>query len=103
MRCSRRAESTVTSNLPLTAVVWLAAYAYGQLRRNAALPLSNAFSDFSSWYVVTPRGVMLPTQLRCRFRIATARGLLIVTLPPSMNCPPPLEASHSSESQVRPS
>src|SRR5206468_12858170 len=34
---------TVTANLPLTGVVWLAEQAYGQLRMNAALPESNAF------------------------------------------------------------
>src|SRR5215207_510174 len=94
---------TVTSNLPLTGVSWFAEYAYGQLRRKAALPLANALRASSSWYDVTPRGVMVPTQLRWRFSIATAFGLSIVASPPSMRFSPPDEASHSSALQVSPS
>src|SRR5690349_6802160 len=95
--------STVTSNLPLTGVVWFAAYAYGQLRMNAALPEANALRAPSSSYDVTPRGEMLPTQPRNMFRVAIAFGLLIDALPLSMKWPPPDDASHSSESHVRPS
>src|SRR5256714_14867911 len=94
---------TVTLNFPSTGVPLLAEYAYGQLRMKAALPASKAFRASSSWYEVTPRGVMLPTQPRTVFRIEIAFALLIVTLPLSMMLPPPLEAIHSRASQVRPS
>ena len=69
----------------------------------AALPASNAFRASSSWYEVTPRGVMFPIQPRTVFRMLIAFELSIVTLPLSMKLPPPLEAIHSRESQVRPS
>src|SRR5262245_21733594 len=41
--------SVVTSNLPLTGPVWPIAYAYGQLRMNAALPAVKACSASPSW------------------------------------------------------
>src|SRR5438270_7919043 len=46
---------------------------------------------------------MVPIQPLTVFRIATACGLLTVHLPFSTIIPPPLEASHSSASHVRPS
>ena len=96
----------MTLNLPTTFDCFGSAaieYAYGQLRMNAALPLTNAVCASPSWYEVTPRGVVTPMFARNRSRIAAAFGLLIVTLPLSMNWPPPEEASHSSASQVSPS
>ena len=70
---------------------------------NAALPVTNAVCASPSWYDVTPRGVVTPMFFWNRVRIAAACGLLIVTLPPLMNWPPPEEAIHSSASHVSPS
>src|SRR5437763_5722351 len=95
--------STVTLNLPFTGVVWLAEYAYGQFRMNIASPAANTLRAPSSSNEVTPRGVILPTCWRIASRIWAAVLLLIVTLPLSMKWPPPVEATHSSASQVRPS
>jgi hypothetical protein len=65
--------------------------------------LSNACSVWSSWYVVTPCGVVLPIWARIESRTARALALLMVTLPLSMMWPPPADAIHSSVLQVSPS
>ena len=70
---------------------------------NAALPSTNAVCASPSWYVVTSRGVVLPIWEANRSRTAAPFGLLIVTLPSSMNPPAPADSYHSSASQVRPS
>src|SRR5512132_530486 len=63
----------------------------------------NAVCVSPSWYDVTPRGVVTPMFWRNRSRTAAAFELLIVAFPPSTKWPPPDDAMHSSESQVRPS
>ena len=96
---------TVTLNLPFTfePVVAPMPYWYGQFRAKAAFPSSNACSVWSSWYEVTPRGVVLPIWARIASRIVRAFALLMVALPPEMSVPPPAEAIHSSALQVSPS
>src|SRR3954454_5190478 len=98
--------SVVTLNFPTTFDCFGSApseYAYGQFRMNAALPARKAVCASPSWYDVTPRGVIFPIPARNESSTAAALGLLIVTLPLSMKWPAPEEASHSRESQVRPS
>src|SRR5436305_1530103 len=97
--------SGATLNLPFTFEPAVAPipYWYGQFRANAASPASKACSVWSSWYVVTPRGVILPISLRIASRTVFAFELLIVALPLSMKWPPPADAIHSSALQVRPS
>src|SRR4051812_3498728 len=69
----------------------------------AAFPLVKGMRASSSPYEVTPRGEIVPTQLRNRLSTPAAFALLIDALPPSTKWPPPTEATHSRASQVRPS